>query len=262
MEDWYNRILGEPVTISAKNNGQGFPITITEMGFPTCIGQLVGLAGSGNTEEEQAQYLARSYILAATVPYLRLLDFYELRDTTNNWEPSAFSVNQGVLRWDATPKLAWSAMQDTMSLLKGAVYTDRINVNDPNLFLLRFKEPNGNYFIAAWSEWAEDDWQVYLKAPAAMQVNETLIGHGDLQTSFTTSPNSSTDALSITIRRNPTIIEGAGVQNASFWKINKISFNETLRTPNPPITTSPYLPLGNGEPFGNATNTGSNVAPY
>jgi len=101
-------------------------------------------------------------------------------------------------------------MQDVMGLLAGAVYTDRINVNAPNVFLLRFKEANGNYFIAAWSEWAQDDWQVYLKAPTAINVTETIMGHAGIPTSFTTSAHNSTPALSVTLRRNPTISRGRG----------------------------------------------------
>jgi hypothetical protein len=98
IETWYNRMLAEPARIAAANNGQSFPLFVTEMGWPTQIN------GHGSTQEEESQYLARFFILGARMPFIKGLHWYNLRDIYfNSTDPQA---NYGVLRSDCSPKLA------------------------------------------------------------------------------------------------------------------------------------------------------------
>jgi hypothetical protein len=232
LEDWSIQMATEPTIIQAANKGDPFPIYNTEMSWPSLIGT------GGVTQEEQAQFVARYYLMGSTMPYISGLFWDDLKDEDES--SSDASGNKGIFRNDFTPKLAFSAVKDLMGYLQGASYISRIpaglntTYNDPNVFYLKFEQANGNYFVAAWSEWADDDWNMYLQVPAGttnLNVTTEALGHGGEATAFTMSAsNTAVPALSTTIRRNPLIIQGPCIQNASCWMYQKIAFPEAIRT--------------------------------
>ena len=103
VEAWFKRMQNLRKLIHSYNGGKDKPVFITEMGYPN------HLSNSGSSEEESAIKLARLYLYARTLPFLKGLYWYDFQD--DGWNSAHNENNFGLVRADLTPKLPYFAMK-------------------------------------------------------------------------------------------------------------------------------------------------------
>ncbi len=187
------------------NNGKDVPFYVTEMGWPTHIGK------RSTAPELSASYLARLYLLARTSPSFRGLWWYDFQD--DGWKAEYNENNFGIVRPDLTPKPHYYVMADISDLIASGEYIDRLKTEDDNLYVLRFKHKQSDY----WALWSSDDKtrQVILqtKSPSAPLTIHHL-GHKPYQSSWgfldwvARKGGFIPDRLSIVIGPRPFLISG------------------------------------------------------
>ena len=138
------------------SGGKPVPLEITETGWPTEIdrrGTPPGVTGA---------YLARLFLLARTMPFVKGIWWYDFQD--DGWGATYNENNFGIVRPDLTPKPAWFAMAAVAGVVSHAEYLGAIETGDPDVRVLRFREPDGVETWALWSAHPDDGWQITLKA--------------------------------------------------------------------------------------------------
>jgi hypothetical protein len=157
------------------NKGKDVPFYVTEMGWPTHIGK------RSTAPELSASYLARLYLLARTSPSFRGLWWYDFQD--DGWKAEHNENNFGIVRPDLTPKPHYYVMADISDLIARGEYIDCLKTKDNNLYVLRFKHKQRDF----WALWSSDDQtrQVILqtKSPSAPLTIHQL-GHKPYQSSW------------------------------------------------------------------------------
>ena len=118
------------------------PVYITEVGWPTHEGP------DGSTPEEAACFLARTCLLARTMPWVRGLWWYDLRD--DGPDPREREHHFGLLTSDHAPKPACAALRGIGSFFREAPYAGVIRL-DADAAILKFQQESGASLVAMWS---------------------------------------------------------------------------------------------------------------
>ena len=157
------------------NKGKDVPFYVTEMGWPTHIGK------RSTAPELSASYLARLYLLARTSPSFCGIWWYDFQD--DGWEAEYNENNFGVVRPDLTPKPHYYVMADISNLVGHGEYINRLETNDNNFYVLRFRHKQRDF----WAMWSSNDKtrQVILqtKTPSKSLTIHQL-GHKPYQSSW------------------------------------------------------------------------------
>ena len=151
-EAWLERMWNLRTLIHKYNNGKDKPVFITEMGWPN------HLSSSGSTEEESAIKLARLYLYARTLPFLKGIWWYDFQD--DGWNSAHNENNFGLVRADLTPKLPYYAMKSLAARLSRAEFLG--SEMREGLLLLRFRD-GGKPFLAAINQRPGVDLQLILE---------------------------------------------------------------------------------------------------
>jgi hypothetical protein len=157
-EAWLTRMHHIRDMIKQYNQGQEKALLITEMGWPTHIGP------RGSSYDESAQNLARMYLLAKTIPYIKGIWWYDFQD--DGWLYSYNENNFGLVRPDLSPKASFNALRDLSALIKDGQFIERVDVGRDDLWVLRFKLGQEDVF-AAWTTSSEEEVQLILRSDAA-----------------------------------------------------------------------------------------------
>lgn len=152
-EAWLGWMVEVQTMLREHNNGMDPPFCVTEMGWPTHVGE------RGTSPELSGSYLGRLYLLARTLPSFKGLWWYDYQD--DGWNPEHNENNFGIARPDLTPKPAYYVMADVSGLIRHGEYVDRLNTSDEHLWILRFNHAQEDI----WAVWSGDDQdrQVILK---------------------------------------------------------------------------------------------------
>ena len=218
IEKWHSRMLEVDKFLRDANGGKQVPLYITEMGWPTQVDPL------GATEEFSANCMAKVYLLARTMPYIKGLWWYDYRD--DGWDFKYNENNFGMVRQDLTPKRSWFVMKDLTGLLKGANFVERIDAKDPGIYILKYKRADGKWLLAAWSDGKDVDWQLNLSnvASADGKFKLTLLGCGSQERTF----NGPAPKFSAVIRARPIVLEG-DLENVKLDSLTRRDFPESER---------------------------------
>jgi hypothetical protein len=136
------------------------PVFLTELGWPTHLAQ------NGSSPQDEARFLARSFLLARTAPFIKGLWWYDFSD--DGLDRTDPEENYGIVAHDLTPKPAYAAMRDVCGLFAEAQYTGEVDAG-PDIRILKFTAPSGE---ASWVAWALDDtedWEVTFTRRASSQ---------------------------------------------------------------------------------------------
>ncbi|HRR06817.1 MAG TPA: sugar-binding protein, partial [Victivallales bacterium] len=226
-EKWYERMLGVDKMLREFSGGKEVPLFITEMGWPTHI------EGSGSTQTDSADFLARLFILAKTLPFLKGIWWYDFRD--DGWDFKYNENNFGMVRPDLTPKKSYYVLKDLAPLIKDTTFSERIDAGDPNIWILKFKSPEKKDIIAVWSAYTDNDWAITLKADTEIKSEFSMLcpGEGDIKRLFMQKKGNDIDkkSFSFIVRTRPYLLNGdlSGINSAS---VKKIDFPETMRPKN------------------------------
>jgi hypothetical protein len=155
-EAWAGWMGDVQAMLRTYNRGGDVPVYITEMGWPTHI------AKNGTSPQLSADYLARLYLLARTLPFMKGIWWYDFQD--DGWNYAENEHNFGLVRPDGTPKPGYLALSTLGDLIAGAEYLGRVPAGDPDLWILRFRKSDGKDAWAIWSSHGDDGWQVTLRS--------------------------------------------------------------------------------------------------
>lgn len=125
------------------NNGVDKPLFITEFGYPTHSANTGGCSPA-----EEAKKLVRTYLLMRTLPFVKGLWWYDFEDDGLRWYEQ--EDNFGIVRPGLTPKPAWAAMKDIAPLITRGVLEKRIDVGNPDVWILQFRLDDETVY-AMWS---------------------------------------------------------------------------------------------------------------
>ena len=157
-EVWLQQMLDIQTLLRSYNNGVDFPVYITELSWPTGIKGVVD--ETGVTYELEAAYVARLYLLARTLPFLKGVWLYEFQD--EGWTYNLYGTNYGLVRPDLTPKDGYFSFQSISSLVTHGTYVERQPAIDPNVWALRFTDVDGNDVMALWNQYLDNNYSVVL----------------------------------------------------------------------------------------------------
>ncbi len=230
-EKWYERMQGVDKMLREFSGGKEVPLFITEMGWPTHVDN------SGSSQTRSADFLARLYILAKTMPFIKGIWWYDFQD--DGWNPKDNESNFGTVRGDLTPKKSYYVLKDLAPVIKQAVFTGRIDVGDPKIWLMKFKAPDGQTIIAAWSTYTDDDWSITLKTDSEIKSKFSMacLGEGFTERSFmmkdwlADKKTVSNDTFRLTVRERPYLLKG-DLASVSSAKVERRVFQESMRPKN------------------------------
>lgn len=141
-EAWAHWLDEIQTDLRSHHQGRTVPLYITELGWPT------HKAPMGVTAERAADYLPRMLLLARTLPYVKGVWWYDLRD--DGWDERNGEHNYGLLRPDLRPKPAYASLLAVADLAGRAEYLGRYETGDPALWILRFRASSGDEVWALW----------------------------------------------------------------------------------------------------------------
>ncbi len=221
--NWYDRMQGVDKMLRDANGGKQVPLYATEIGWPTHV------ASNGYSEEEAADSMARLYLLAISLDYIKGLWWYDFRD--DGWEPSEVEQNFGMVRNDLTPKRSYFVYSDLTRYLKNATWVERLDVNDPRIWVMKYKRDDGKIVLAAWSESADVDSQITFTNTESADpvVSACHLGYGSLQRTFQRKEGSVSTTFSLTLKdARPWVLEG-DLDKVGVASITKHDFPESQR---------------------------------
>lgn len=216
------------------NGGKDFPVYVTEMSWPT------QLDNRGIAPDWAAAYMARSYLLSATLSYVKGYWWHNLQD--NAFSDIRSSDNFGLVRADDTPKPAFHTYAGLSALLNGGRYEERLATPDPEIWALRFRAPReghgGPDAIALWNSYMDDDWSVVLKDTRRGGRGELVIEElgtparrwrwGRREWYTNREAPVIPDELELTLRRMPVVLYG-DLDDVTITRVTKRPFLEPHR---------------------------------
>lgn len=158
-EGWAESMLQAEKLLEKQSGGKEVPLYVTEIGWPTEIDR------RGVPTELAAAYLARAFLLARTLPFLKGLWWYDFQD--DGWSPTYDEHHFGIVRPDLTPTAGYFALADVAGVASKGAYLGRVETSDPEIWALKFSLPDGKDAWAIWSSHVDDGWQVTLRTSQA-----------------------------------------------------------------------------------------------
>lgn len=164
---WLIRSLEE--IVDRYPGGADVPLYLTEIGWPTHEGD------GGVTLDEQAQYAARTLLLARANPRIRGVWWFNLRDRDSSSE--RMNDRFGLLFSDGTPKPSFFAYRDAARLLQD-VLEARLERLGEGVHALRLALRDGSGAIAFWTARPDTQARIVVAAPKAEMASVQLMGSG------------------------------------------------------------------------------------
>lgn len=192
------------------NGGKDTPIHVTETGWPTQLDR------RGTPPEVAAAYLARLFLLAKTLPYIKGIWWYDFQD--DGWNASYNENNFGLVRPDLSPKPAWYALAGVAPAAARGEFVERLDTGDPEVWALRFRGPEAGQTLAIWSAHPDDDWEVTVETPraAAAPVRARVSGRPEFELpwgarAWADGPSAAAvpNQLQVVVRGAPMLLTGA-----------------------------------------------------
>jgi hypothetical protein len=232
-EVWWQHVKDLQVVLRPYNNNQDFPLYVTELGWTTGFKDQVDDAGI--TQELQAAYVARLYLIARSLPYLKGLWIYGFEDEA--WTYNIYGPNYGLVRPDMTPKEGYFALHTVAHIVKFGTFVSLTNPLDPKLWALQFKDQDGSDVVALWNSYLDDHYSVVLHnsgttlAPLKFeQAGGMSVTRQWGRKAWYDASNAvfTPDDLDVTLRRPPVLISGP-FTGVTFRLIRKHTFPDTTR---------------------------------
>jgi hypothetical protein len=142
-EAWIKYVAQLSDKINMANNGRAVPLYITEAGWPSNIGAY------GTPPEKVGQFLARALLLVRTLPEVKGLWWYDLKN--DGRDPQNREHNFGLFAYDYHPKPAYYALHDIAPFIVEGQSFARMQVPS-GLDMVSITDDNGNNSFALWSD--------------------------------------------------------------------------------------------------------------
>ncbi len=215
VENWLERMKNLRVLIHKYNNGKDKPVCITEMGWPN------HLSASGSTEAESAIKLAKLYLYARTLPFVKGVWWYDLQD--DGWDARYIQHNFGLLRADLTPKSPYYAMKSLSKRVSQGKFLG--SETRDGILLLRFRDADGE-FLAAVNQLPNVDLQLIFDTdqpnPSPVVIEQVGSAPVKREWGFRDWPAKKSDVIanrfSVTVTEMPVMLSG-GLEKAKIAEV-------------------------------------------
>jgi len=184
------------------------PFYIGETAWPTHI------LADGTQPDKVLSYIARMYLLGRTVPRLAGIYWYDFQNDVG-FVPDNQEANFGLIDLDYMPKPAWFGLRDVADLVATGEYLGRVETNDPNAWVLKFKRRDGKDVLAIWSTTFDDLRRVVLKTtrqnPEPLELQK--VGHAPITRAWGSNARLEgepfkADQLFVTVGETPWLVIG------------------------------------------------------
>jgi polysaccharide biosynthesis protein PslG len=166
-ETWAAWMIEVQALLRKYNAGRETPLYITEMGWPTHAGD------RGMARELSADYLARMFLLARTMPFLKGIWWYDFQD--DGWRADYNEHNFGLVRPDLSAKPSYHSFRSVAGLVSTATAAERLVSEESDLWILRLQQPDKKTVLALWSADETREYQVLLRHPSETPPGEVLV---------------------------------------------------------------------------------------
>ncbi len=141
-ENGFVKQIRDSQEVTRRYQKREVPIYLTEVGWPDHHGS------DGSTPEDSARFLARTYLLARSMPFIRGLWWYDFCD--DGPDPNEREHHFGIVARDFTPKPAYFTMNEICRVFGKTHFAGEIET-DPALHILKFRQDSGATLFALWS---------------------------------------------------------------------------------------------------------------
>lgn len=140
----YTKYIGRIAELIRKhNNGKYANLYLTETGWPM-HSELYGY-----DEETVANYVARVFLLARTIPGVKGLWWYDFQD--DGYDHRVFENNFGLTTCDLTPKSGLYVLRSIASVVRRGKMQKILKTPDSSVRVLQFAMPDGSDVLAVWT---------------------------------------------------------------------------------------------------------------
>lgn len=234
-EAWWQAMNGLRERLHQHTSGEDFPVYCTEMGWPTQIDD------RGVDQQTQAEYCARMYLLARTLPFIRGIWFYEFQDKGYNYLDN--ESNFGIVRPDLTPKQSYHTFAAVAGLVTSATSAELLESPDADIRAVRLAggevpELRRGDVIAVWSAHQDHDWSVVLRHESGRgdTVEVAELGRQSMRRRWRRSewydhPDAPVieDEIQLTLRRTPMLLSGGPMGRVRVTEVVRREFPESER---------------------------------
>lgn len=227
-EVWWQDMQDLQAKLRQHNGGTDFPVYVTEIGWPT------QLDDRGISQDLEAAYCARMYLLARTLPWLQGIWWYDFQD--DGWKSDYNENNFGLVRADLTTKAAYHAYRSVADVVGKGTFGSRLDAGDP-AWALQFRNAAGQDVLALWNSATDDDYSILLHSPDPHRtVAVAEAGRAPVDRHWGRRPwyddksaAAVPDELELTTRRTPILVSG-GLSGVTVKAVTKRPFPENDRS--------------------------------
>lgn len=191
----------ENILKTLKQYNRDIPIYITEVGWPTFNHKY------GTSISNQANYLARTFLLGAMFPQVKGIWWYDLMD--DGLDPQDKEHHFGVVYHDLTPKAAFFALQDIAAFLKEHRFVERISVDNDSVYILLFKTNQNQPAWAVWCSTPHSFVSISIASRTSLPISIKKVGMREIQSSWTPGTTAHSYTLHLTADETPLLITPA-----------------------------------------------------
>jgi polysaccharide biosynthesis protein PslG len=193
-------VQGQQRSLHKHSGGKDFPIYLTELGWPTHTGV------RGVTPARAADYLARSVLALRTLPYVKGVWWYGLRD--DGADPNVDAHNFGLVTVGNVLKPAYRALRDAVEIASKSSFLGRVP-SDPGLWAVRFRLPEGGDALALWHARSSGLWRVNVEVTGE-PVTVRFVKIGSVSQPQQSKLQAGQNALQLSIDSTPLIVAADG----------------------------------------------------
>lgn len=174
------------------------------------------------------------------MPFIKGVWWYDFLD--DGWDCHEGEHNSGIVRPDLTPKSACYVLAELAKLVSKAEYLGRMENDNPNIWVLKFRQDQTSQTWEIWSTHVDHYWQITLEHPKsnpADTLSLQIVGSTPVLPPCgyrawawvhqRTSKEMQSKQFSVAVRRMPVLIRGQmeGV------KIKRTRYQEFFDFPQP-----------------------------
>ncbi len=170
-EGYIARIRNVAALAKKYNNGISKPLYLTEVGWPN------NLSRNGSDESLSADYAARIFLLAKTIPEVKGLWWYDFQDDGCNSEDP--EDNFGLVTTDLTPKEPFYAIRSVAPVVQQGRFLRQLESPDASTMLLLYRMPDNTETVALWTTQPECRKEVIFERGSAPEapIRLEVAGH-------------------------------------------------------------------------------------
>lgn len=240
-EAWATWMLNVESMLRKYSGGKEVPLYISEIGWPSNASN-TSTRKPGVTPEGERAFLARLYLLAPGLPFIKGVWWYNLFDRVMQRKEGEPIQNYGLVSLDKkTPKPAFYALKDVAGLAAQGKYLGRLPTPDPQLWALKFRRADGQEIWALWSTDESNSRQVTLRRDGQTAQPLQAQRIGSQPTDQKAKLETTSSQLQLTVDNVPYLISG-NLSGVTIAAVNKGGALTAVQAPDEVSKNKPQKP--------------------